>query len=169
MECVFTCAPLAKDKPFLRIKTKNPGARTRGFLYSSWRKCMGIEPTWDSPHCPTPDLKSGSPTSELGTSGPIYNKNCPFCRLLLAWSMGRREYGLRIEEKPKGRINSLVICLRRHYVIYSRSLRSAQSHKWVPGLASLSFVVIGVARHLVELLFHPCSSMIVHGFPLRLK
>ena len=30
---------------------------------------MGIEPTWDSPHCPTPDLKSGSPTSELGTSG----------------------------------------------------------------------------------------------------
>ncbi len=30
---------------------------------------MGIEPTWDSLHCPTPDLKSGSPTSELGTSG----------------------------------------------------------------------------------------------------
>jgi hypothetical protein len=30
---------------------------------------MGIEPTWDSLHCPTPDLKSGSPTSELSTSG----------------------------------------------------------------------------------------------------
>jgi hypothetical protein len=29
---------------------------------------MGIEPTWDSLHCPTPDLKSGSPTSELSTS-----------------------------------------------------------------------------------------------------
>jgi len=25
---------------------------------NQWRKCMGIEPTWDSPHCPTPDLKS---------------------------------------------------------------------------------------------------------------
>jgi hypothetical protein len=29
---------------------------------------MGIEPTWDRLHSPTPDLKSGSPTSELGTS-----------------------------------------------------------------------------------------------------
>ena len=35
---------------------------------------MGIEPTWDSPHCPTPDLKSGSPTSELGTSGRFITK-----------------------------------------------------------------------------------------------
>ncbi len=35
---------------------------------------MGIEPTWDSLHCPTPDLKSGSPTSELGTSGHFITK-----------------------------------------------------------------------------------------------
>ena len=35
---------------------------------------MGIEPTWDSLHCPTPDLKSGSPTSELGTSGRFITK-----------------------------------------------------------------------------------------------
>jgi hypothetical protein len=57
---------------------------------------MGIEPTWDSPHCPTPDLKSGSPTSELGTSGPIYNKNASFCRPLLAW--GISDCGFRIEK-----------------------------------------------------------------------
>ena len=38
---------------------------------------MGIEPTWDSPHCPTPDLKSGSPTSELGTSGRFITKIGP--------------------------------------------------------------------------------------------
>ena len=55
---------------------------------------MGIEPTWDSPHCPTPDLKSGSPTSELGTSGPIYNKNGVRCRLLLAESIGHGEIQL---------------------------------------------------------------------------
>ncbi len=41
---------------------------------NQWRKCMGIEPTWDSLHCPTPDLKSGSPTSELGTSGRFITK-----------------------------------------------------------------------------------------------
>ena len=29
---------------------------------------MGIEPTWERLHAPTPDLKSGSPTSELGAS-----------------------------------------------------------------------------------------------------
>ena len=33
-----------------------------------WRKRMGIEPTWERLHAPTPDLKSGSPTSELGAS-----------------------------------------------------------------------------------------------------
>ena len=35
---------------------------------------MGIEPTWERLHAPTPDLKSGSPTSELGASkvGNIY-------------------------------------------------------------------------------------------------
>ena len=38
---------------------------------------MGIEPTWDSLHCPTPDLKSGSPTSELGTSGRFITKMEP--------------------------------------------------------------------------------------------
>ena len=38
---------------------------------------MGIEPTWDSLHCPTPDLKSGSPTSELGTSGRFITKMAP--------------------------------------------------------------------------------------------
>ena len=38
---------------------------------------MGIEPTWDSLHCPTPDLKSGSPTSELGTSGRFITKIPP--------------------------------------------------------------------------------------------
>jgi hypothetical protein len=48
---------------------------------------MGIEPTWDSLHCPTPDLKSGSPTSELGTSGPIYNRIGSLCRSLLAWGV----------------------------------------------------------------------------------
>ena len=41
---------------------------------------MGIEPTWDSPHCPTPDLKSGSPTSELGTSGRFITDTAPVCR-----------------------------------------------------------------------------------------
>ena len=35
---------------------------------------MGIEPTWDAPQRPTPDLKSGSPTSELGTSEIILHK-----------------------------------------------------------------------------------------------
>jgi hypothetical protein len=35
---------------------------------------MGIEPTWDSLHCPTPDLKSGSPTSELSTSFQAKNE-----------------------------------------------------------------------------------------------
>ena len=35
---------------------------------------MGIEPTWGSLHYPTPDLKSGSPTSELGTSGRFITK-----------------------------------------------------------------------------------------------
>ena len=34
MECVFTCAPSAKGKPFLFIKTKNPGLITRGFFDS---------------------------------------------------------------------------------------------------------------------------------------
>ncbi len=34
---------------------------------------MGIEPTWDAPQRPTPDLKSGSPTSELGTSAALFN------------------------------------------------------------------------------------------------
>ncbi len=38
---------------------------------------MGIEPTWDGFHCPTPDLKSGSPTSELGTSGRFITKIAP--------------------------------------------------------------------------------------------
>ena len=35
---------------------------------------MGIEPTWDAPQRPTPDLKSGSPTSELGTSTAFFTK-----------------------------------------------------------------------------------------------
>ena len=52
---------------------KKPRGYYPGFL-CEWRKCMGIEPTWDSPHCPTPDLKSGSPTSELGTSGRFITK-----------------------------------------------------------------------------------------------
>ena len=30
---------------------------------------MGIEPTQERLHAPAPDLKSGSPTSELGASG----------------------------------------------------------------------------------------------------
>lgn len=33
---------------------------------------MGIEPTWDALQRPTPDLKSGSPTSELGASAKKY-------------------------------------------------------------------------------------------------
>ena len=36
---------------------------------------MGIEPTWERLHAPTPDLKSGSPTSELGAS-KILNIYC---------------------------------------------------------------------------------------------
>ncbi len=40
---------------------------------------MGIEPTWDSLHCPTPDLKSGSPTSELSTSKQV-GKSRPILR-----------------------------------------------------------------------------------------
>jgi hypothetical protein len=40
---------------------------------------MGIEPTWDSLHCPTPDLKSGSPTSELSTS-VLVEKSRPMLR-----------------------------------------------------------------------------------------
>ena len=38
---------------------------------------MGIEPTWGSLHYPTPDLKSGSPTSELGTSGRFITEMGP--------------------------------------------------------------------------------------------
>lgn len=38
------------------------------WLILPWRKRMGIEPTWERLHAPTPDLKSGSPTSELGAS-----------------------------------------------------------------------------------------------------
>ncbi len=34
----------------------------------NWRKCMGIEPTWDAAQRPTPDLKSGRATSALSTS-----------------------------------------------------------------------------------------------------
>ena len=52
---------------------------------------MGIEPTWDSPHCPTPDLKSGSPTSELGTSGPIYNRIGSLCRGFWLRAEGSRQ------------------------------------------------------------------------------
>ncbi len=37
---------------------------------------MGIEPTWERLHAPTPDLKSGSPTSELGASEV---SNIPCC------------------------------------------------------------------------------------------
>jgi hypothetical protein len=43
--------------------------------FVTWRKCMGIEPTWDRLHSPTPDLKSGSPTSELGTSPNVLQCN----------------------------------------------------------------------------------------------
>ena len=45
---------------------------------------MGIEPTWDSPHCPTPDLKSGSPTSELGTSGRFITEMARPVEILVA-------------------------------------------------------------------------------------
>ncbi len=38
---------------------------------------MGIEPTWERLHAPTPDLKSGSPTSELGAS-----KDCEYITAL---------------------------------------------------------------------------------------
>ena len=41
---------------------------------------MGIEPTWERLHAPTPDLKSGSPTSELGAS-----KMQKYILLLRAW------------------------------------------------------------------------------------
>ncbi len=53
---------------------------------------MGIEPTWDSLHCPTPDLKSGSPTSELGTSGRFITKIGPSVEWFQhgAWSMEHR-------------------------------------------------------------------------------
>jgi hypothetical protein len=53
---------------------KEPRALVSGFLRCLWRKCMGIEPTRDGIPRLAPDLKSGSPTSELGTSGVIYNK-----------------------------------------------------------------------------------------------
>ena len=46
--------------------TKKDILKSRSFV--SWRKRMGIEPTWERLHAPTPDLKSGSPTSELGAS-----------------------------------------------------------------------------------------------------
>lgn len=43
-----------------------------------WRKRMGIEPTRDAPQRLAPDLKSGSPTSELGASkGVIYSNHPP--------------------------------------------------------------------------------------------
>ena len=58
---------------------------------------MGIEPTWDSLHCPTPDLKSGSPTSELGTSGRFITKMAPSVEGFKAWGMehGARSKGAR--------------------------------------------------------------------------
>ncbi len=59
-------SPIQSKKKRVKVKTSTP--------VDQWRKCMGIEPTWDSLHCPTPDLKSGSPTSELGTSGRFITK-----------------------------------------------------------------------------------------------
>ena len=53
---------------------------------------MGIEPTWDSPHCPTPDLKSGSPTSELGTSGRFITKKANYVE-----EFWHREWGVGME------------------------------------------------------------------------
>ena len=43
---------------------------------------MGIEPTWDAPQRPTPDLKSGSPTSELSTSAAFFTAVKPFWQAL---------------------------------------------------------------------------------------
>ena len=56
---------------------------------------MGIEPTWDSLHCPTPDLKSGSPTSELGTSGRFITKLATCVEVFVVWVRGQRS-GVRI-------------------------------------------------------------------------
>ncbi len=36
-----------------------------------WRKCMGIEPTWDAAQRPTLDLKSRRATSALSTSAKL--------------------------------------------------------------------------------------------------
>jgi hypothetical protein len=55
---------------------------------------MGIEPTWDSLHCPTPDLKSGSPTSELGTSGR-YITEIPPAVEGFGMKQGRKAQGAR--------------------------------------------------------------------------
>lgn len=44
---------------------------------------MGIEPTRDSLHYPAPDLKSGSPTSELGASVRNVNNDRPFDKAFL--------------------------------------------------------------------------------------
>jgi hypothetical protein len=62
------------------LQTKTPGTFPGVLFEQQWRKCMGIEPTWDSLHCPTPDLKSGSPTSELGTSGCFITDTAIACR-----------------------------------------------------------------------------------------
>ena len=58
------------------------------------RKRMGIEPTQDSLHYPAPDLKSGSPTSELGAStGNVLDQvllGKPFLRVVREQRTSRR-------------------------------------------------------------------------------
>ena len=54
------------------------GAVSQIPFFVTWRKRMGIEPTQERLHALAPDLKSGSPTSELGASkGVIYSKRLP--------------------------------------------------------------------------------------------
>ena len=59
---------------------------------------MGIEPTWDSLHCPTPDLKSGSPTSELGTSGRFITKIGPSVEGFRHGAWGMEDCGFGIAD-----------------------------------------------------------------------
>lgn len=62
---------------------------------------MGIEPTWDALQRPTPGLKPGSPTSELGASEDRNVANMTGFDKALLWQALLWEKPLRLQEEPK--------------------------------------------------------------------
>ena len=74
------------------------------------RKRMGIEPTQERLHAPAPDLKSGSPTSELGAStGNVLDPALlgkPFFSPFRGSRFARKGSAPRCPQQPRGRQGS---------------------------------------------------------------